>query len=260
MKLSNGKTLNNGYILHHDIENHVVVIATGITEPSENSKTGPMIQIWILRDDVNPVKAVELGLDASICFDCPHRGDFTPVWIPSKKKGKPGTWSVARKRSCYVNVGQAPLAVFGAFERGSYDFLPIEMYDEVFAGREIRLGAYGDPYCIPEPIVERLCSLASRHTGYSHQWRRADWLRTYVMASCDTRADFIEAQQHDWRTFRVSSSLEAQPFEILCPASKEAGNRTQCYKCGLCNGAGAAKSIFIPVHGAGASNALPILQ
>lgn len=244
MKLSNGKTLKNGYILHHDVLNHVVVIATGFTDPSENSKTGPMVQIWILRDDISPVEAIARGLDESICFDCPHRGDA----------------AAGRKRSCYVNVGQAPLAVFRAFQRGSYEFLPIEMYGELFAGREVRLGAYGDPFCIPEPLVERICSLASKHTGYSHQWRRADWLRTYVMASCDSRADFIEAQQHGWRTFRVSSSLEAQPFEILCPASEEAGHRTQCFKCGLCNGAGAAKSIFIPVHGSGAANALPILQ
>jgi hypothetical protein len=236
--------LQNGYILHHDIENHVVVIATGITEPSENSKTGPMIQIWILRDDMSPIDAIKTGSDESICFDCPHRGDR----------------ATGRKRSCYVNVGQAPSAVYAAFRRGSYSFLPIDQYELVFTGREVRLGAYGDPYCIPESKVAHICSLASRHTGYSHQWRRAEWLRKFVMASCDTRADFIQAQHHGWRTFRVAASLDAQPLEILCPASEEAGHKTQCYKCGLCNGAGAAKSIFIPVHGSGKSNAFAILQ
>ena len=148
MKLSNRKTPKNGYILHHDVANHVVVIATGITDPSENSKTGPMIQPWILRDGPDPVEAIARGFDESICFDCRHRGDV----------------ATGRKRSCYVNVGQAPLAVFGAFARGSYEFLPIEMYGEIFAGREIRLGAYGDPFCIPQ--AHRCAALLPRITSH----------------------------------------------------------------------------------------------
>jgi hypothetical protein len=44
--------------------------------------------------------------------------------------------------------------------------------------------------------------------------------------------------------------------EILCPASKEAGYKTSCDKCGLCAGASiAAKSIAIVAHGNGAKYA-----
>ena len=58
-----------------------------------------MIQTWILRSDVNPVEAVNNGDDYSICGDCPHR---------KNDKGE---------RSCYVNVGQAPNAVFKSFKK-----------------------------------------------------------------------------------------------------------------------------------------------
>jgi hypothetical protein len=232
----------NGYILHQT--DNVVVIATGIRGNSQNRKTGAMIQIWILRADVSPVTAVATGADAAICGTCPHRGDL----------------ATGRKRSCYVNVGQAPNAVYRAFRAGSYSFLPMAQYADVFKGRAVRLGAYGDPAVIPQQIVALICSFASRHTGYTHQWTRAEWLKPFVMASCDSTSDFIQATHHGWRTFRVSATREAKPSEILCPASTEAGNRTQCARCGLCNGAGSAKNIFIPVHGSGKKNALVVLQ
>ena len=51
----------------------IVVVATGLQRPSENEKTGPMVQTWILRSDEHPVSAVHSGADASICGDCPLR-------------------------------------------------------------------------------------------------------------------------------------------------------------------------------------------
>jgi hypothetical protein len=46
--------------------------------------------------------------------------------------------------------------------------------------------------------------------------------------------------------------------EITCPASDEAGKRTDCNSCGLCNGVArehdARKSIAINVHGIGKSS------
>ena len=53
----------------------IVVIATGIGNKSKNSKTGGMIQTHIIRSDMKPMDAIWSGADASICGDCPHRGD-----------------------------------------------------------------------------------------------------------------------------------------------------------------------------------------
>ena len=66
----------------------IVCIAIGLKSRSRNRKTGRMLQTYILREDVSPVLAVKMGLDASICHDCAARGNGT---------GK-GRW-------CYVNLG-----------------------------------------------------------------------------------------------------------------------------------------------------------
>ena len=50
----------------------IVVILTALNG-SMNTKTGHMVQSYILRADIDPVKAAKTGLDASICGDCQHR-------------------------------------------------------------------------------------------------------------------------------------------------------------------------------------------
>src|SRR5512145_2281288 len=50
----------------------IVVILTGLVRPSKNQKTGPMLQCWILRRDMNPIKAGERGKATltAICGVC----------------------------------------------------------------------------------------------------------------------------------------------------------------------------------------------
>lgn len=215
-----------GYILHETLNR--VVIAT--TE-SANVKTGNMVQIWILPRNIAPHIAVKTGEDRVVCGDCKHRGT-----------------------SCYVVTFQGPLSVWSAYHRGVYPKLETRDYSTVFSGRVVRLGAYGDPAFIPRRVVSAIVSSADGHTGYTHQWTRAAWLRPFVMASVDSLEELSVARANGWRTFRVSSTLDAQTGEILCPASDEAGKRTTCERCGLCNGArDGVKSIFIPVHGRGSA-------
>lgn len=219
-----------GFILS-ETEN-VVVIAT---MDSKNEKTGNMIQTWIMRRDMHPVDAVKTGADVDICGNCPHRGT-----------------------SCYVQVGKAPASIWRAYQRGAYQFLPISEYSEVFKGRAVRLGAYGDPAFMPFDVLSALSEAATDgRTGYTHQWRTTPALREFVMASCDTPAEMFEARANGWRTFRVSTNATPLVGEILCPASEEAGKRTTCIDCQLCDGkfdgADRRKTIMIPVHGLGAS-------
>ena len=55
----------------------IVLLITGLSpiksEQSINRKTGPMIQTYILRQDMAPIVAVMSGMDRSICGDCPLR-------------------------------------------------------------------------------------------------------------------------------------------------------------------------------------------
>ncbi len=220
----------NGFILHEDRDR--VIIATGFKSPSDNRKTGDMIQIWILVKAMDPVRAIKEGLDRLICGSCVHRGD-------GHGKG----------RSCYVNVGQAPLGIWRAWKAGAY--LPLPSVS-VFAGRKVRFGAYGDPTWIPLSLALAIAGVSSGHTGYTHQWRKPSlqgW-RSLLMASVDSVAELVIARSMGWSTFRVGS--EASVGESLC-ASERVG--TPCAECLLCAGSrNGLESVHIPPHGTGATH------
>lgn len=216
----------NGYVIFEDESR--VAIATGFESGSSNRKTGDMVQIWILVKSVSPVDAIKTGLDRLICGNCPHRGN--------------GDGS---GRSCYVNVGQAPFAIWKAWQRGVY---PSMESVEIFRGRKVRFGAYGDPTWIPLELAKSIASVASGWTGYTHQWRKPsfkEWA-SLLMASVDSTVDLLEARSRGWGTFRVTKDLDHHSFETLC-LSESRG--TACADCTLCNGRN--KSVFIPAHGAG---------
>jgi len=230
---------SNGYILYEDSVR--VVIATGFVRKSDNIKTGNMIQIWILVKAENPVAAVASGSDVLVCGDCPLRG-----WV------------------CYVNTGQAPLAIWKAWMNGRYGYagnyafqwIPDKaMLRRLFDGRSTRFGAYGDPVWIPMPIVRIIAAASKNWTGYTHQWNNPllQGYREYYMASADTLDLKEKAHNMGWRTFRVTDIGEEPSFgEVVCPNYTHG---VQCEKCGLCQGASKkSKSIVITAHGAKKKN------
>jgi hypothetical protein len=148
----------------------IVVVATGLAKGSNNTKTGAgLIQTWILRDDVSPTDAVNGGQDASICGACPHRGDL----VDGRNVN----------RSCYVTVFQAPLNVWKSAHRGIYADVSDNL-TATFAGRGVRLGAYGDPAAVPLAVWHAVLAEASFWTGYTHQWKDCDrGYADYCMAS-----------------------------------------------------------------------------
>jgi hypothetical protein len=217
----------------------IVVVATLKTK---NPKTGNMVQTWILRSDVSPTVAINEGADRSICGDCPHRGAITD--------------GVNRMRTCYVNVRNAPLAVWNAYRRGVYPTYNRSKHAHLLQGRKLRLGSYGDPCAVPLAVWVPFLRLASKRTGYTHQWRDRRFARfaRYVMASVETVADATQAQAKGWRTFRIRTDA-ADPIEqgeIICPASPEGGARMDCSRCAAChgtNGAPGRASVAIIAHG-----------
>jgi hypothetical protein len=220
--------MSNGFVIHEDESR--VIIATGFSKTSDNRKTGDMIQIWILVRSMDPVQAIKEGLDRLICGSCVHRGDGT-----------------GGERSCYVNVGQAPLGIWRAWRAGRY---PTLQFMDCFAGRKVRFGAYGDPTHIPIGLALAIAGVSSGWTGYTHQWRKPSlqgW-KQILMASVDTTAELVIARSMGWSTFRVGS--EATAGEQLCASDREG---TPCSVCLLCAGArGGLQSVHIPPHGTGA--------
>lgn len=217
---------------------------------SGNRKTGNMVQTYILRDGISPCEASKTGADYSICGDCPLRG--IPTDNPKKKQ--------AEKRGCYVVLGQGPTIVYKSIQRGIYP--QISGHEAIAAlgrGRMVRLGTYGDPASVPSYVWDSLISEALGHTAYTHQSGHANAEKRpdIYMTSADNAQQAQAAWSRGERTFRVIASTAdvIKGSEILCPASKEAGERTTCDKCKLCAGAAiAAKSIAIVAHGNGAAH------
>jgi hypothetical protein len=213
----------------------IIVLLTGLGRSSKNTKTGGMLQTWILRKDIAPHKALKTGQDASVCGKCPLRPSLFV-------KGD------VSDRQCYVKVFQAPLSTWKANKD-----LPVTAPDVargIIGGRNLRRGSYGDPAAVPARVWRAL--EGANGTGYTHQWRDRD-LSSHVMASVHSLGERDQAMARGYRTFRIITDVaEVTKGEILCPASKEAGAKTQCAKCNLCNGSKGStdnrKTIAIVAH------------
>lgn len=199
---------------------------TGTDKPSNNRKTGPMLQTWIMCKDDHPAVARILGLDAAICGDCPHRAG-----------------------SCYVTLAHAPAAIYNNSHPVPQGTSPMLMA----SGQAVRLGAYGDPAAVPFEVWGNLLKLAATWTGYTHQWRTCDQrLQKYCMASVDSLEERDEAHDLGWRTFRVVPIDDYGVHgETLCAASERAISKLKCIECRLCSGHGGrgTTDVYIPVHG-----------
>ena len=205
-------------------------VVTIITFTSANKKTGDMAQVWILNKDIDPVEALKNGASSEICFDCPHLINST----------------------CYVNVGQAPARVWDAYQRGIYAPLDMDILAAMLKWKAVRFGAYGEPVLIPLELVAFMAKHARGFTGYTHQWRKLEYLEynKYFMASADGVSDVFEAHAMGYRTFRVKGENDKNlTNEIDCPNTTTG---VQCRDCTLCDGFGKhgkGKSITVNVHG-----------
>lgn len=214
----------------------IVVIATW---SNRNRKTGGVLQTYILARDINPLEASKTGADFTICGTCPHRGE--PTADPARK--------IAKNRTCYVNLGQGVLVVWRGFQRGAYPMAADSASRKALGrGRVVRVGTYGDPAACPAHVWDELLSECAAHMAYTHA---SGWRPDIAMQSADSLDEAQSAWAKGQRTFRVLQNVEELTRdEVLCPASKEAGQRTTCASCKLCGGLAtrSAKSIAIVQH------------
>jgi hypothetical protein len=218
----------------------IMLVATGVYGTgTKNKKTGSMVQTYVMRRDVHPMTARRMGDDKSICGDCKHREQST----------------------CYVNLCHGPINVFKAFHDGSYK--QFEESDlELFKDKYVRVGSYGDPAAVPFEVWDKICSVSKGYTGYTHQWKICDSrLKSICMASVDSIEGYLKehelAKSMNWRTFRVFADDTGkniydvrQENEFVCPASKEAGVKTDCQHCRACSGHSSKtlKDVLINLH------------
>lgn len=224
----------------------ILAVATGLERPSENRKTGRMVQIWILPRDWHPSEAVREGHDSAVCGSCSLR--------PSRGGG------------CYVVAHQGPASVWRTAQRGGYAPYGYRIGDEqdlagisrLFQGRYTRWGAWGDPMALPPELVATVCRAARRWTGYTHQWRKKGSFRyrPWLMASVETEAAQRHAHRKGWRTFRIHREQQMPRIrvgeggrEVTCLYET---HQITCDMCGMCSGtAGKASfdAIGVTVHG-----------
>lgn len=209
----------------------IAVIASCVWRDSQNTKTGPMVQIFVVPATKDWTETP--GLRLGVCGDCP----------------------LGLNSICYVR-GDAVSSVTRALARGSYvrtspKFLPC------FApAKHQRISAWGDLAAVPAKVwLDILNALGKRQrwTAYTHQWRQeaVQYAAGFAMASCDCPADREEAKARGWRTFRSMLPEETrQAGEILCPASVKAGVIT-CDRCLICHGGSKGPDVAIVVHGSG---------
>jgi hypothetical protein len=220
----------------------IVAIITGLNLKSKNPKTGEMPQIWIIRSDVHPTEALRTGEDVSVCGNCPHR---------PKELGDNALKTYSR--TCYVNA-MGFNAVYKKYRNNGYEVADIAALALALNGKKVRLGAYGDPAAVPIAIWDELLAYCES-TGYTHQWRTCNIeYAKYCMASCDTPIDVTIATSMGYRTFFVQNVQEQEILRNVdriklahCPASKEKGKVTTCYKCMACSGTRANRTSNITI-------------
>jgi len=236
----------NGRILFEgksniDSSKNIVVLITGLTSNSTNPKTGTgknsMLQTWILLQDEKPSDAHKNGKNFAVCGSCPHTGN--------------------RQNSCYVKWFQAPTSVWKAYKNNRYDYFKKSDLDLV-RNRSLRLGSAGDPSAVNLEVWEPLLKVCKNHTGYTHQWRSnfAQQYKGIVQASCDSFNDYLLASGLGFKCFYVKhkdTKVDKKLF-INCGASIEAGQKTSCSLCSLCDGN--SRDIVINAHGSTAKYVL----
>jgi len=215
------------------------------TVDSDNSKTGPMTQIWIMSKLVHPVESRHTGHDATLqCQGCPH----------------------ASNQGCYVSP-LALMAIYRAYKAGSYEHLHLGSpeWPALFTGASVRFGAYGNPSMLPLYLVSDIVDRAYSHTGYMHDWNLmpVDLAKAYgrfFMASTEP-SNVQFAQNLGLRTFTVVPEAPSdRSLGIECLADKSG---LQCIDCGLCDGNSRSlnrslplPSVWIKAHGYQTSKAV----
>lgn len=236
----------------------IVCILTGVTNKSGNGKTGDLVQSWILRADVAPLDAVETGQDSSVCGNCPHRKlERTEVRYTGRGRNRRAVLVTVRRRTCYVNLGKGVSGIYKCFLRGGYlqfNDPRAAPYLQRLAGRDLRMGSYGEPTAVPVEVWQLLVMLMRPpvRTGYTHQWRRFPAFREWCMASCDSPADVAEARALGWRAFHVIPlDAPAPAGHVHCPSDPSGTVHVSCADCGQCNGSGGrfARNVYIRAHG-----------
>ena len=197
------------------------------------------LEQWEIANSKRKIKMREFfALDASNCMDCPFSANSgTGECYTHKYQQYTGFLSQLR------SIKREHLTTFNEDKRTRILVLS--------EGRYVRFGTYGEPSLMDSTLVSQMARVASTWTGYTHQWDK-DWAKTFsswFMASVHTESEVDLADQVGFRSF-LAKDKDDPVVGVQCPASKEAGYKSTCQKCGLCSGTlgKGKKSVSINEH------------
>lgn len=174
-------------------------------------------------------------LAEKVCFDCPFRG-YLKCYTHKYQQ-----------YAGFVSMLKSIVREFTTLDFVPYVGSATEKILCMAKGRYIRFGTYGEPTLIPLDLVASMVDVSKSHTGYTHQWAKNLDFAKYFMASTHNEAQAGIAQKMGFRSFIATD----KPIKtaVVCPASKEAGFKSTCEKCGLCSGSRkGTKNIVILEH------------
>lgn len=208
----------------------IMVVLSGYTKDSTNTKTGPLAQLYILSVDTEPHKAYKSGSKA-VCGTCKYNGNNGCYVRWSHLKN---LWNSARTQNAISK----------------------ELTRELLKGLRVRVGAAGDPLAVPADFWKDILSSCESYTGYTHQWREpfAKHYNEMFMASVDSEQEKTKAFWKGWNTFQVLDNEDPESKSVQCLATlpdktDRNGLPMSCASCMMCNGKG-AKAVHVQLHGA----------
>lgn len=212
-------------------DNNVFVIRKGKTSNKKISDGSALVQTYTFSKDQWLLATTSNGfgmkkffeLDASNCMDCPYSGN----------QGKGGCYT--HKFNQYVGF-LSMLRSIKASDLTPYDVEKQRQCIDMSKDSYVRFGTYGEPSLLPIRLVEHMSDVAKSWTGYTHQWDKL-WAwsyNKYFMASTHNKRETYKARQKNYRSFIASTTGTEEA--VTCPASAEAGFKSNCASCGLCSG------------------------
>lgn len=209
----------------------LVAAVTGLARASQNSGTGEMLQVWIMRADIRPSACRREGARRATCGGC--RLKAVCYTRPPNR-----VWEGLARRGMVAGHD----AVVGAVATGADLSGRRAAVLDLVRGRKIRWGADGDPCVIPADLMSAMCHASAGWTGYTHSWRdpRFSEHKRFLMASVESRRGAVDAVAAGWRWFRVRSSTDGCGAvsgtvvrEADCP---KGSGKLSCSECMFCSG------------------------
>lgn len=210
---------------------NIFVVRKGFTTNTKISDGKPLVQTytfsvkqWQLASTRKGFEMKEFfALDESNCLDCPYSGNA----------GNGGCYT--HKFMQYTGF-LSMLRSIKASEVTPLTSHKEDLIEKMCTGSYVRFGTYGEPSLVSLHLIKRMAEASSAWTGYTHQHTKpwaSDYAK-YFMASVHDEAEAIAAGELAYRSFIATNTGDEKA--VSCPASKEAGFKSNCARCGLCSG------------------------